>query len=161
MTAETLVARLEGRGLRLVRRGEIVAVRPAGQLKTDERAAMRRLRPEVVSLLRGRALGTDWTRVSLYQLDRVLEVAVPWSDVRLIIAPGCRIARELRATDPKPGRVWCVCEVSDLLLSGVNPEDARNIAETRLTFDATLDGITKGPGSPEAVGVHDEKEGRS
>ena len=143
MTAETLVARIEARGLRLVRRGEIVAVRPAGQLATDERAAMRRLRPEIVVLLRTRAIGVDWSCVSLYSLDRVLEVAVPWSDVRLVIAPGCRIARELRASDPQPGRIWCVCQVSDLLLSGVTPEDARKITEARLAFDAHLAGVNK------------------
>ena len=151
MTAETLVARLEARGLRLVRRGEIVAVRPAGQLATDERAAMRRLRPEIVSLLRTRALGVDWSRVSLWSLDRILEVAVPWSDTRLVIAPGCRIAVELRSSDPKPGRVWCVCEVSDLLLSGVTPENARKIAEARLTVDATFDGMTTENASEAAV----------
>ena len=161
MTAETLVARLEARGLRLVRRGEIVAVRPAGQLATDERAAMRRLRPEVVSLLRGRALGTDWARVSLYHLDKVLEIEIPGWEVRMILAPGCRIARELRATDPKPGRIWCSCEVSDLLLSGVTPEDARKFAEARLTFDATLDGVTRERASSEEASLQDEKGGRS
>jgi hypothetical protein len=76
----------------------------------------------------------------------VLELAVPWSDVRLLIAPGCRTARELRATDPRPGRVWCACEVLDLLFSGVAPEDARKITEERVTFDATLAGTTKAEG---------------
>ena len=138
-----------------------IAVRPKGLVTPTEVEVLTTLREDVIAYLQARRRGVDWSRVGLYQLDRVLEVAVPWSDVRLILAPGCRIARELRATDPKPGRVWCVCEVSDLLLSGVTPEEARKIAETRLTFDATFEGITKGPGSPEAVGVHDEKEGRS
>jgi hypothetical protein len=31
--------------------------------------------------------------------------------------------------------VWCVCEVLDLLLTGVPPEDARKVAEARLLFD--------------------------
>lgn len=66
---------------------------------------------------------------------------MPWSDVRLVLAPGCRVARELRAQEAKPGRVWCTCEILDLLLSGVAPDDARKIAETRLTFDATLAGV--------------------
>ena len=91
--------------------------------------------------LKARTLGTDWSRVSLWSLDRILEVEVPWSDIRLLVAPGCRIARELRATDPRPGRVWCVCEVGNLLLSGVIPEDARKIAEAKLTFDAEVSGV--------------------
>lgn len=73
-------------------------------------------------------------------------MAVPWSDLRLVIAPGCRIARELRATEPKPGRVWCVCEVIDLLLSGVKPDDAGEIADTRIAFDATMAGVRRNDG---------------
>ena len=159
--AEAVVAALEARGVKLRVDGAEIVARPASRVTPEDVAILKHAKSEVVSLLRGRDLGTDWTRVSLYQLDKVLEIEIPGWEVRMILAPGCRIARELRATDPKPGRVWCVCEVSDLLLSGVTPEDARKIAEARLMFDATLDGITKGPGSPGAVGVHDEKEGRS
>ncbi len=93
----------------------------------------------VLALLReGKArsiAGADWTRVSLSALDRVLEVAVPWADVPLILAPGCRVARELRERDSKPGRVWCVCEALDLLYAGVTPQDARKVGEARLLFD--------------------------
>lgn len=65
----------------------------------------------------------------------MLEIAVPWSDVPLILAPGCRIARELRERDSRPGRVWCVCEALDLLLTGVTPQDARKVGEARLLFN--------------------------
>ena len=39
--------------------------------------------------------------------------------------------------------VWCVCEVLELLLSGVTPDDARKIGEARLNFDADLVGVRK------------------
>lgn len=118
MTAAALVAALEARGLHLEVDGCDLVVQPAAAVTPEDVAVLRRVKPDVIAVLRGRTLRTDWTRVSLYQLDRVLELAVPGSDVRLVIAPGCRIARELRASDPKPDRVWCCCEVIDLLLSG-------------------------------------------
>jgi hypothetical protein len=134
------VEALLARGVRLAARGKLLDVdAPTGTLQDGDRAALREHKAAVLALLRERraseAVTRDWRRVSLYQLDRVLEVAVPWSDVPLILAPGCRLARELRAQDPRPGRVWCVCEVLDLLLTGVTPEDARKVGEARLLFD--------------------------
>ena len=137
MTAEALVAAAEAAGLQLQPKpdGKLHVV-PRDRLTPDLRAALVASKADVLAYLRGRSLGVEWSRVSLYQLDRVLEVEVPWADYRLVIAPGCRIARELRAQDALPGRVWCVCGVLDLLLSGVTPEDVRKIAETRLVLDA-------------------------
>lgn len=141
MTLSDVIHGLEARGARLrLREDGALTIRPKGVATPTELEVLATLREEVAAHLRGRPFGADWTRVSLWQLGRVLEVAVPWSDVRLLIAPGCRVARELRASDPKPGRVWCVCEVSDLLLSGVKPEDAQKIAETKITFEATFQG---------------------
>ena len=142
MTVSDVIQGLEARGARLrLREDGAVAIRPKGVATPTELEVLTTLREDVAAHLRGRPFGADWAKVSLWQLDKVLEVAVPWSDVRLLIAPGCRIARELRATDPKPGRVWCSCEILDLLLSGVTPEDARKIAPTRLDFDATIRGV--------------------
>jgi hypothetical protein len=141
LTAAQVVADLEARGVTVTERGGFIVLRPPEAVTSADVAILKASKAEVISVLRGRAIGTDWTTVNLWQLDKVLEVAVPWSDVRLLIAPGCRIARQLRATDPKPGRVWCSCEILDLLLSGVTPEDARKIAATRLDFDATLRGV--------------------
>jgi len=137
VTAHDLISEAEARGLRLeARPGGVLHVAPRERLTPALREALRASKPDVLAVLRGRALGTDWSRVSLYQLNRVLEVAVPWADVPLILAPGCRIARELRARDPKPGRVWCVCEALDLLLAGVTPEDARKVGDARLLLDS-------------------------
>ena len=143
MTPEALLAAAEAQGLHLApRQSGALYVSPSDLLTPELRGALKAQKPAIRSLLRDRALGTDWTRVGLWQLKRVLEVAVLWSNTRLVIAPGCKLAGELRATDPKPARIWCSCEVSDLLLSGVTPDDAQKIGEARLIFDATLDGIT-------------------
>lgn len=142
MTAQELVAAVRAAGLRLeARPGDVLHVAPRDRLTPPLREALRAHKTAVLAVLRGRvnggARGADWTRVPLHALDRVLEVAVPWSDVRLVIAPGCRVARELRSQEPRPGRVWCACELADLLLSGVSPEDARKVAGARLAFDGT------------------------
>lgn len=139
----------------------IVYQAPPATLTPVYREALVSMRPEILDLLRGEALGTDWTTVNLWQLDKVLEIAVPWSDVRLVIAPGCRIARELRSSDPKPGRVWCSCEILDLLLSGVTPGDARQIAETRITFDATFGGFRDASIPPPDPTLRGANRGRS
>jgi hypothetical protein len=141
VTAQELLDTLRARGVRLRVKGDRLAYEaPPATLTPGYRNALVTMKPGIIEILRAEPT-TDWTRVSLWQLDKVLEVAVPWSDVRLLIAPGCRIARQLRATDPKPGRVWCSCEVLNLLLSGVTPEDARKVAATRLDFDATIRGV--------------------
>jgi len=143
VTAAALVEALEARGARLSERDGDLVVKPRGILQEADREVLRAHKAAVLAVLRARALGTDWSRVSLYQLDRVLEVAVPWTDVPLILAPGCRLARELRDRDPRPGRVWCTCEVLDLLLSGVTPENARKVAEAKLGLGGAVVGARR------------------
>jgi hypothetical protein len=146
VTAAQVVAALEARGVTVTERAGALVLRPPEAVTPADIEILKASKAEVISVLRRRAIGADWTRVSLWRFDKVLEVAVPWTDVPLVIAPGCRIARELRAADAKPGLVWCVCEVADLLLSGVRPEDAKMIAETCTTFDGTLTVITRAGG---------------
>ena len=147
MTVPEFVRQLEGQGFRLRVQGSNLVINPARRVTSTIKETLAELGPEIARHLRhrqtSRVVEVDWSRVGLYQLDRVLEVAVPWSDVRLVIAPGCRLAREFRASDPKPGRVWCVCEVLNLLLSGVKPEEAQKIAETRIAFNAAMTGVWK------------------
>jgi hypothetical protein len=144
-----LLDALEARGIRLRPDGDRLAYEaPPGVLKEAEREALRAHKAAVLDLLRERRAraapaGTDWRRVRLADLHHVLEIAVPWTDVPLILAPGCRVARELRARDPKAGRVWCTCEVLDLLLTGVTPEDARKIAEAKLLFNGAVVGARR------------------
>ncbi len=138
MTPEALLTDIEARGVRVVERAGSLVASPAGVLGEAEKQALREHKSAVLAVLRDRQsrLLADIVRVPLRNLTRVVEVAVPWADVPLLISPGCRVARELRLADAKPGRVWCVCEVLDLLLTNVPPDDARKIAEARLTFDA-------------------------
>lgn len=139
MTPAALVDALAARGATITAREDgALVITPRGVLQDADREALRAQKAAVVSLLRERQArtvsGVDWSRVSLYELDRVLEIGVPWADVPLILTPACRIAAELRSREPRPGRVWCVCEVIDLLLTGVRPEDARKVAEANLAF---------------------------
>jgi hypothetical protein len=164
MTPRELEVTLRERGIGLwLEAGRVVVeVDPDGARPTaEELRAVKAMQARLVTYMTARDHGIEYMHVSLYQLGRILEVAVPWSDVRLLIAPGCRIARELRASDPRPGRVWCVCEVLDLLLSGVTPEDARGMAEARTMFDATLAGFTAGAYPPSDLGLRGERRGRS
>jgi len=47
-------------------------------------------------------------------------------------------SRLMECGDARPGRVWCTCEVLDLLLVNARPADARAVAEARLLFDAAM-----------------------
>ena len=141
MTVSEFVTALEAEGFRIREQDGNLVINPARRVTSTMKETLTGMGREILVYLQERKSRADWSRVSLFQLDRVLEVAIPWSDVRLLIAPGCRIARELRAKDPKPGRVWCVCEVLDLLLSSVTPDDARKVAETRLLMDAKHMGV--------------------
>jgi hypothetical protein len=127
--------------VRLFERDGSLAFAPRSKVTQADREALLAHKAALLALVRSRT--AQVARLNLWSLDRVVEVAVPWSDVRLLIAPGCRVARELRASDSKPGRVWCCCEVIDLLLSGLTPEDARKVGQTRTEFDATQVCITK------------------
>lgn len=81
---------------------------------------------------------------SLRALTENLEVVVPWSKVNLLIVPGCRKAKDLRSKDRHPGRVWCVCEVLDLLLTKVTPDDATAVAQAKLLFAGGVTRVTRG-----------------
>lgn len=145
MTPEALLADIEARGIRVIERAGALVASPAGVLQDAEKQVLRAHKAAVVELIRERQaeLLASVVRVPLRALTRVLEVAVPWCDVPLLIAPGCRVARELRQADAKPGRVWCVCEVLDLLLTNVSPGDARKVAEAKLLMDGAVAGARR------------------
>jgi hypothetical protein len=85
----------------------------------------------------------DITKLSMGKLTKVLELAVPWCAQSVFIAPGCHIARRLAEVHGR-GRVWCTCEVLDMLLSHVSPDEARKIAEAKLTFDGAVSCLPQG-----------------
>lgn len=141
-TIADLVATAEAAGLVLTPRpGGALYVAPRERITPALREALRSAKAEVITYIMTRDFETDWTRVRLADLDRIIEVAVPWSDVNLIIAPGCRIADGLRATDSTPGRVWCVCEVLDLLLIKATPTEAREVAEAKITLGGRVTAV--------------------
>lgn len=148
MTVGEFVRQLERQGFRLREEDGHLVINPKQRVTPTLKETLTSRGLEIRDYLRERKarpnVGGDWSQLSLFGLDHVLEVVVPWSDIRLVLAPGCRVARELRDQDPHPGRVWCVCELADLLLSGVIPPDARAAVEARLVFDAEHAGAKRG-----------------
>lgn len=117
---------------------------PGGLIPADREALLAH-KPAVLALLKERQarLLADVVKVKLRDLTRIIEIAVDWCDIPILIAPGCRVAKDLRAADPKPGRVWCVCEVLDLLLTSVPPEDAQRIGQAKLALDGAVVGARR------------------
>jgi hypothetical protein len=141
-----LVTGLERRGAILTVDGPHLVIRPPSVVTPQVLETLKARKPEVVTFLRerqARDLLANVAKVKLRDLTRILEVAVDWCDVPLLIAPGCRIAKDLRSADPKPGRVWCVCEVLDLLLTSVPPEDAQRIGEAKVMFAGSVTGARR------------------
>ena len=143
MSVEILMADLESRGVVLAEKAGRLSVCPTAKVAAHELEALRSAKLDILRKLRARSLGTEWSTVPLSSLDRILEVMVPWSEINILLVPGCRIARDLRALDPKPGRVWCTCEVLDLLLSNLPPDDARKIAEAKMLMAGELRGVAR------------------
>jgi hypothetical protein len=141
MTPADLVETLEGRGVRLAERdGGRLSIRPVDRVRPEELEALRREKADVLALLRGRTLGIGWSHISTDHLNRVLELRIPGWDQSLIITPGCRVTRELRSRDPRPGQVWCMCEILDLILANVPPAAATKVTDSRPMFAQTIAG---------------------
>ena len=141
MRPEALISALESRGVSVTVDGEELVLRPARAVTAADVAALRERKAEILGLLRARDLGADWRAISLYEVDKIVELRIPGFETTLILCPGCRVAQELRKTDSQPGRIWCVCEVIDLVTSGVTPGDARAVAQARVLFDAQGTGV--------------------
>jgi hypothetical protein len=153
MTAATaILADLESRGVRVVERDGNLVITPRQALREDERQALREHKPAVLALLRERQPRVDQipnagepsdrtadvAALSLYQLDRIIEIAVPALRQTLFIVPGPAQARELEAEGIGRGRIWDTAEVLDLLLAGVTAQDARSLAEMKLGIAGTV-----------------------
>jgi len=138
VTALELLRDLEARGVQLhLKPGDRFAyVAPEGALAESDLSALREHKGQVLGLLRARAEGTfeGVAGTSLWALDRVVEVEVPWHNETLFFSPGPGRTQQLEDEGISRGRVWCTCELLDLLLTGVTPEDARAIAEAKLAF---------------------------
>ena len=116
-----------------------IAEAPAGVVRDREREALRAHKASVLSILRKRRAraAQDLEGLAgrpLYRLTNVLEVAVPWTSETLFIVPGPAHAAQLDAEGITRGRMWDTAELLDLVLTSVTPEDARSIAESKLTL---------------------------
>ena len=142
MNAGEIVAEVEARGVRLQPRDNAIAVMPGGVLEDAEREALRAHKAAVLAFLQERTEQQvqEVALKSLWSLDRTLEIAVPWWPETLFLVPGPGVARQLAAEGISPGRIWTTAEALDLLLTGVSPDDARCIAETKLTMAGTVVG---------------------
>jgi hypothetical protein len=142
LTAAQLLAAVEQRGVVLIPEGGRLRVR--GVLDADLLDALRVQKPAILALLKQRdAMLPEITQVSLYPIDKVVEVAVPWADVTFFIAPGCRMAHQL-AEQFGWGRGWCTCEILDLVVAAVRPADARKVGEAKVFMNGAVTSARRG-----------------
>lgn len=84
----------------------------------------------------------------LDQLDRVLEIRVPWLPVSLWFVPDERAVEGLLGDGVTRGRIWTAAELQDLLsLPRVTPATARTLAEAKLAMDGDVVTVRTPPGS--------------
>jgi TubC N-terminal docking domain len=135
-----LVGTLRDRGVTLKPDGDLLRIRPASMVSPDEKAALRVHKAEVLALLRSdpaevvRVLG-----LPLDQLDRILEVRVPWWPDGLWFVPTEADAEMLCGEGITRGRVWTARELQDLLTITVLTKTAvRTVAEAKLAMDGDV-----------------------
>jgi hypothetical protein len=134
-----LVGTLRTRGVILRPDGDLLRIRPASMVSSDEKAALRVHKAEVLALLRldpevGRVLG-----LPLDQLDRVLEIRVPWWPDPLWFVPAEADAEILVHEGISRGRIWTAGELRDLLsIPGITKASARRVAEAKLAMDGDV-----------------------
>lgn len=137
MTASEVLSGLRRRGVKLWPAGQRLRyAAPEGLLTAADLAALAEAKAAVLELLEAELATLPALRLAA--LDRVLEVAVPWAELPLLFVPSCRVAERLRASEASPGRVWCTCELRELLLTGLEPAEARAVAEAKAVLDGRL-----------------------
>jgi hypothetical protein len=143
MPAALLVADLQARGVTLEPRGDRLAVRPVDRVTSGELEALKRHKPEVLALLRradsevARVLG-----LRLPQLDRLLEVRVPWLAVSLWFVPDPSAAEVLVGEGVSRGRIWTSSELIDLIgIPNITTASARRLAETKAAIDGEITAV--------------------
>jgi hypothetical protein len=78
----------------------------------------------------------------LDQLDRELEVRVPWLDRPLWFVPDETAASVLLAEGISRGRIWTVYELCDLFtIPGLTKAGARTVAEAKLAIDGMVETV--------------------
>ena len=142
-----LVGTLRTRGVTLRPDGDLLRIRPASMVSPDEKAALRVHKAEVLALLRpdpaevARVLG-----LPLAQLDRALEVRVPWWPDGLWFVPTVADAEALCAEGITRGRIWTVGDLQDWLsIPGMTKAGARTLALAKLEFDGVITDVRRPP----------------
>jgi hypothetical protein len=74
----------------------------------------------------------------LTELDRVIEVRVPWWPLTLWFVPGEADVQALLGEGVTRGRIWTATELADLLTLGVPPAAAQTVAVVRAEFDGAI-----------------------
>jgi hypothetical protein len=97
------------------------------------------VRPDLAEV--ARVLG-----LPLPQLDRLVEVRVPWLPVTLWFVPGESEAEGLLADSVSRGRIWTAGELLDLLaVPGITKAAARHVALAKLEVDGEVTRIVRRP----------------
>jgi hypothetical protein len=152
VTAAALVSTLHARGVTLKPRGDHLVARPVSRMTTDEVEALRRHKVEILELLRRETERPDPVEVArlldlpISQLDRMVEVRVPWLPLTLWLVPSLRAAELLVQEGLSRGRIWTATELLNLLaVPGITTADARRLAEAKLEFDGEITGVRPVP----------------
>jgi hypothetical protein len=134
VSAASVVRRLRASGWSLsLADGHVVLLSPRGLPPHEINAGIAFVRDahdEVASVLRAEAAAIACIRIP--DLDRVVEVRVPWSATSHYFVPGDEETARLIAEGVPREHIWSSSELAALLDAGARPNDLQAIAEVRI-----------------------------
>jgi hypothetical protein len=128
--------------------GHRLIARPVSRLTPNEQEALRQHKAEIMTLLERSPVPPDPLEVArilglqISQLDRMVEIRVPWLPVTLWFVPGPAEVEILVAEGVTPGRIWTSLELLQALaIPDITTAGVRRLAEAKLEFKAEITGI--------------------
>jgi hypothetical protein len=142
-----LVGVLRSRGVVLRPDGDLLRFRPAALVTSEEKVLLRQHKPAVLELLRQAPPDPEISRVlglPVTQLDRLLQVRVPWLPESLWFVPDEAAVEALVGDGVSRGRIWTAGELLDLLSLPTTKIEARTIAHAKVEFDGEVTAVREG-----------------
>jgi hypothetical protein len=143
--AAAMIADLRARGVSLERRGDRLIARPVSRLTLNEQEILRQHKAEIMTLLKRSPVPLDPLEVArilglqIPQLDRMVEIRVPWLPVTLWFVPGPAEVEILVAEGVTRGRIWTSLELLQALaIPDITTAGVRRLAEAKLEFNGEI-----------------------